>query len=629
SKPLAPSPKKATSAKPSPSKSKSPNRRLASPRNGGSPATGHEGIDWLKRMRPQRDPTPDPTIADLGKNPTKTPNEEVMPPIAEEPIIVEKPIIVERPATPLGEGICPPPESPLSPVPQEISDVPPVKPPVKVTAKVTEAGTETAKDTEESKKWKSPVSGHPKEPVTKRIKPNAELPIPPRCSTRWEEMAKPKEPRADIDFGSKTVNYTQCKGARGRCNSVNGDSKSPIGTSNTIGVSSSDSGTNAGSISTSDSSNTSLPITLASTSFTVPTSSTSQSSSYGDSSTISSFEATESGLSSDGTSTWVIWVIHAFDANITIIPGKRNMIPTTPPRIMPADTSPMLTNPVSMTTYGISTTMSAPSSTPNNSNSHKTKQMSTIIGAVIGVVIFLLLLALGVVHYNRLRRNRKHMLLPSPTVMLQYPQIQPSSQHFAIHKPRGREVPVPASADDLIPTFISSAIVELDVEEGVPGANLLEKGTKLVATRSLSVDSDDNAPDLSLPRGLAERERLQTLAEESTLHPSTSTLRPRARNDEMAEEITRLRTQIQQLIINGVSGWDPDEQYATSEDRISQDMKKGAWYLYDLSTSSQLERTWREAVLGALTLQSGLHHVHQKPIGFLVHRNHGEAVIGT
>ncbi len=221
SKPLTPSPKKATSAKPLPSKSKSPNRRLASPRNGGSPATGHEGIDWLKRMRPQRDPTPDPTIADLGENPTKTPNEEVVPPIAEEPIIVEKPIIVERPATPLGEGICPPPESPLSPVPQEISDVPPVKPPVKVTAKVKrargrpkkvmEAGTETGKDAEESKKRKSPVSGHPKEPVTKRIKwvlvscnnimidtlfrPNAELPIPPRRSTQREEMAKPKEPR--------------------------------------------------------------------------------------------------------------------------------------------------------------------------------------------------------------------------------------------------------------------------------------------------------------------------------------------------------------------------------------------------------------------------------------------------
>ncbi|PBK62206.1 hypothetical protein ARMSODRAFT_1025124 [Armillaria solidipes] len=214
SKPLAPSPKKATSAKLSPSKPKSPNRRLASPWNEGSPATGHEEIDWLKRMRPQRDPTPDPTIADLGENPTKPPNEEVVPPIAEEPIIVEEPIVVERPATPLGEGICPPPESPLSPAPQEISDVPPVKPPVKVAAKVkrargrpkkiAEAGTETSKD----KKRKSPDSGHPKEPTTKRIKPNTELPIPPRRSTRREEIAKAKEP-------SKTVTYTQCKGARG------------------------------------------------------------------------------------------------------------------------------------------------------------------------------------------------------------------------------------------------------------------------------------------------------------------------------------------------------------------------------------------------------------------------------
>ncbi|KAK0236492.1 hypothetical protein EDD85DRAFT_954365 [Armillaria nabsnona] len=219
SKPLAPSPKNATSAKPLPSKSQSPNRRLASPWNGGSPATGHEEINWLKCMRPQRDPTPDPTIAELSKNPTKTPNEKFVPLIAEELIIVEKLIIMERLATPLGEGICLPPESPLLPVPQEISNVPPVKPPVKVAAKVkraqdlpkkvTEAGTETSKDAEESKKQKSPVSSHLKEPATNHIKPNAELPIPPRHSTRQKEMVKPKEP------SSKTVNYTQCKGARG------------------------------------------------------------------------------------------------------------------------------------------------------------------------------------------------------------------------------------------------------------------------------------------------------------------------------------------------------------------------------------------------------------------------------
>ncbi|KAK0226781.1 hypothetical protein EDD85DRAFT_163895 [Armillaria nabsnona] len=119
----------------------------------------------------------------------------------------------------------------------------------------------------------------------------------------------------------------------------------------------------------------------------------------------------------------------------------------------------------SLTTDGISTTISTPSSTPNNSNSHKTKQMSTIIGAVIGVVVFSLLLALGVVHYYRVHRNRRHMLLPGPKVILQYLQIRPSSQHGAIHKLRGRDVPVPASVDRLRPTSINSGVVDFDVEE--------------------------------------------------------------------------------------------------------------------------------------------------------------------
>ncbi len=175
--------------------------------------------------------------------------------------------------------------------------------------------------------------------------------------------------------------------------------------------------------------------------------------------------------------------------------------------------------------------------------------MSTIIGAVIGVVVFSLLLALGVVHYYRVHRNRRHMLLPSPKVILQYLQIRPSSQHGAIHKLRGRDVPVSASVDVLIPTSINSGIVEFEVEEGVPEVNLPEKGTKLVTNpRTSSVASDDNAPEPSLSGGLAGRESLQILAEEPMSHASTSALRPRARNDEMAEEITRLRTQIQQLI---------------------------------------------------------------------------------
>ncbi|KAK0226784.1 hypothetical protein EDD85DRAFT_958545 [Armillaria nabsnona] len=280
------------------------------------------------------------------------------------------------------------------------------------------------------------------------------------------------------------------------------DTKSPIASSDTITVSKFDSGTNPSSISAPA---TSVPITTTNTSSAVPISSNSPSSSNGDSSTVSSFGTTGS-----------------------------------------------------LTTDGILTTNSTTSSTPNNSNLHKTKQMSTIIGAVIGVVIFLLLLALGVVHHYRVHRNRGHMLLPSPAIMPQYLQIRPSSQDGAIHKPRGRDVPVPASVDGLIPTSINSGIVEFDVEEGVPGTNLPGKGSELVTARSLSLASDNNAPgpDPSLSEGLPEQASLQILAEELTQHASTSTLPPRARSDEMAEEIIRLRTQIQQLIVDRVSGWD-------------------------------------------------------------------------
>ncbi|KAK0432449.1 hypothetical protein EV421DRAFT_2000834 [Armillaria borealis] len=141
--------------------------------------------------------------------------------------------------------------------------------------------------------------------------------------------------------------------------------------------------------------------------------------------------------------------------------------------------------------------------------------------------------------------------------MFQYLQMRPSSQHRAIHRLRGRDVPVSASVDVQIPTSINSGIVELEVEEGVLEVNLPEKGTKLVTnSRTSSVASDDNAPEPLLSGGLAGQESLQILAEEPMSHASTSALQPRARNDEMAEEIIRLRTQIQQLIIEGASGWD-------------------------------------------------------------------------
>ncbi len=88
--------------------------------------------------------------------------------------------------------------------------------------------------------------------------------------------------------------------------------------------------------------------------------------------------------------------------------------------------------------------------------------------------------------------------------MLQYLQNRPSSQHGAIHNLRGKDVPVPASVDGLRPASINSGIVEFDVEEGVPGANLPRKGTKLATMRSLSLGSDDNAPgpDPFLSEGL-------------------------------------------------------------------------------------------------------------------------------
>ncbi|PBK79543.1 hypothetical protein ARMGADRAFT_1093025 [Armillaria gallica] len=285
----------------------------------------------------------------------------------------------------------------------------------------------------------------------------------------------------------------------------NNSTKSLVATSDIIPVSSP--GINPDSITASVSVSTSGPIPTATTSSVMPISSTSSSSGYGDSSTMSSFATAMSGSTTDGTST----------------------------------------------------TTSTPSSTPNNSNSHKTKQMSTITGAVIGVMISLLLLALGVLHYYRLHRSRSYMLSLSPTVMFEYLQIRPSSQHRAIHELRGRDVPVSASVNVLIPTSINSGIVEFEVEEGVPELNLPEKGTKLVTNgpRTSTIASDDNAPEPSLSGGLAGRKSLQILAEEPMSRASTSALQPLTRSDEMAEEITRLRTQIQQLITNGVSGWDP------------------------------------------------------------------------
>ncbi|KAK0438718.1 uncharacterized protein EV420DRAFT_1486598 [Desarmillaria tabescens] len=215
SKSLPPSPEKAASVKSSPSKAKSPNRRRPSPRKEVSPAREHEEIDWLKGMRPQRRPTPQPE-RDPERNPTKSPDGGVLPPIVEELCNEDSPL------TPMAEEFVLPVveepivENPLAPaiVEELLEPAPLVRTAVKAKRarghpkKTTPAGNEQSKEMGESIKRKSPDSSHPKEPTTKRIKRNAELPIHPRRSARREEMAKPKEP-------SKTVNYTQCKGARG------------------------------------------------------------------------------------------------------------------------------------------------------------------------------------------------------------------------------------------------------------------------------------------------------------------------------------------------------------------------------------------------------------------------------
>ncbi|KAK0209885.1 hypothetical protein IW262DRAFT_1468190 [Armillaria fumosa] len=138
--------------------------------------------------------------------------------------------------------------------------------------------------------------------------------------------------------------------------------------------------------------------------------------------------------------------------------------------------------------------------------------------------------------------------LPSPTAILQYLQIRPSSQHgMAVHKLRGRNVSAPASADVLRLTSINSGMADFDVEEGVPRADLPWDGTEQVTTRPLFLASDRNTigSDPSRSEALPERASIQIVTEEPALHASILTLPPRARNNEMAEEIISLRTQTQ------------------------------------------------------------------------------------
>ncbi|KAK0190169.1 hypothetical protein F5146DRAFT_1054264 [Armillaria mellea] len=152
------------------------------------------------------------------------------------------------------------------------------------------------------------------------------------------------------------------------------------------------------------------------------------------------------------------------------------------------------------------------------------------------------------------------MPLSSSSARFRFLQIRSASQGGTIHKWRGRDVPVPPSVDGLQEGPVNSGVVELDVEEGVPRAGHLSEGAGPVTMRPLSLGSDDNTlgRDLSPSRAMHRRSSLQIPAEESTFHASSSTVPPGARNDEMAEEIVRLRTQIQQLIVGSSSAWNQD-----------------------------------------------------------------------
>ncbi len=101
----------------------------------------------------------------------------------------------------------------------------------------------------------------------------------------------------------------------------------------------------------------------------------------------------------------------------------------------------------------------------------------------------------------------------------------------------------------------------VDVEEGLPGADLPRKEREPVTdTRRTSVASDVNIPVPSLSGGFSTRGSLQILGGEQLSHPSTPGLLFHSGNNEIAEEITRLRTRIQELAIDRAPLCDHDSE---------------------------------------------------------------------
>ncbi|SJL14931.1 uncharacterized protein ARMOST_18407 [Armillaria ostoyae] len=85
--------------------------------------------------------------------------------------------------------------------------------------------------------------------------------------------------------------------------------------------------------------------------------------------------------------------------------------------------------------------------------------------------------------------------------------------------------------------------------------------TTKCSPRRKPVRLDDNSPEPSVSGSIAQRDSLQTFAEESTPHESTVLpLPPPAMSNESAGEIPRLRAQIQQLILERASARTPDNE---------------------------------------------------------------------
>ncbi|KAK0472929.1 hypothetical protein IW261DRAFT_1505917 [Armillaria novae-zelandiae] len=247
-------------------------------------------------------------------------------------------------------------------------------------------------------------------------------------------------------------------------------------------------------------------------------------------------------------------------------PLSLNSPSITPPAASTAHSSPPPSKIIeTMSTGSETSTVAAttPASTSDNSSPRGPQRTSTIIGAVIGVIGFLLLLLLGVYFYRR--RHRHPILIPGPLKgIFPYSKIRPLPQpqrDSMMQRLRGDDAPVSASVDVRRSTSTNSFM--LDVEEGVPGADLpSEGGESLWGTHRMSVASDTNAHVPSHSGEYSVRGSVQSFAGGPISNPSTPALPANAGKDEMDEDITELRFHIPEFAIDSASLWD---QYSESE----------------------------------------------------------------